>query len=125
MNADGQKLRIDKWLWQARFFKTRSISAKVVTGGHLRVNGAKISKASHMVTPGDVLTFPQARQIKVVKIVALGVRRGPAPEAQTLYEDLSAPSEPSAKSQENRVGGRPTKRDRRNLDTLKSRPLED
>jgi len=112
------KIRLDKWLWQARFFKTRSLSAKLVSGGHVRVNSAKVSKPAHSVGPGDVLTFPKARATRVIRIVAVGERRGPAPEAQALYEDLSPPAErpnvPSAPKYEGK--GRPTKRDRRKLD---------
>ncbi len=115
------KLRIDKWLWHARFFKTRGLAAKVATGGHVRVNGARIAKASAAVGPGDVLTFPQARAVRVVKVVALGARRGPAPEAQGLYEDL-APPETGPRAPDSPVpprpepGGRPTKKARRKLD---------
>ncbi|WP_010139344.1 RNA-binding S4 domain-containing protein [Oceanicola sp. S124] len=112
-------MRADKWLWQARFFKSRSLAAACVTGGHLRVNSNRASKASHAVGPGDVLTFPQGRLIRVVKILALGTRRGPAPEAQALYEELSPPETqekpvpPIARIEGN---SRPTKRDRRKLD---------
>ncbi|WP_093321146.1 RNA-binding S4 domain-containing protein [Shimia haliotis] len=118
-------MRVDKWLWQARFFKTRSLSAKVVTGGHMRVNGTKISKASHSVAEGDVLTFPQARHIRVIKIVAMGERRGPAPEAQTLYEDLTPKEDPVPRGPGADGKGRPTKRDRRNLDLMRMSRLED
>lgn len=82
------RIRIDKWLWQARFFKTRSLSAGVVSSGHLRLNGAKMAKPGHDVRPGDVLTFPQADHIRVVRVLAPGTRRGPAEEARTLYADL-------------------------------------
>lgn len=85
------RLRIDKWLWQARFFKTRSLAADVVSRGRLRRNGTRITKPGTTVMPGDTLTFPQGAQIRVVRIVAIGVRRGPAAEAQALYQDL-APS---------------------------------
>jgi ribosome-associated heat shock protein Hsp15 len=114
------RLRLDKWLWQARFFKTRSLAAKVAGGGSCRVNGTPVAKPAHAVAPGDVLTFPQARAVRVVRILALGERRGPAPEAQALYEDLSPP-EPRAATDVppiRRLEGnsRPTKRDRRKLD---------
>jgi len=124
-SATPTKMRVDKWLWQARFFKTRSLSAKVVTGGHLRVNGTKISKASHNVTEGDVLTFPQARHIRVIKVLAMGERRGPAPEAQTLYEDLTPKEDPVPRGPGADGKGRPTKRDRRNLDLMRMSRLED
>ncbi|WP_318527794.1 RNA-binding S4 domain-containing protein [Defluviimonas sp. WL0050] len=83
------RIRIDKWLWQARFFKTRSLAAGVVTAGHLRVNGDKTAKPGRAVGPGDVLTFRQASAIRVVRILACGTRRGPAPEARLLYEDIT------------------------------------
>ena len=107
-------IRADKWLWQARFFKTRSLAAGLVTGGHLRVNARRVSKAAHMVSPGDVLTFVQARQVRVVRVLATGRRRGPAAEAQALYDDLSPPQEkvPHAPAYEGK--GRPGRKDRRN-----------
>jgi ribosome-associated heat shock protein Hsp15 len=82
------RIRIDKWLWQARFFKTRGLAAGVVTAGHLRVNGDKTAKPGRAVGPGDVLTFRQAGEIRVVRILACGSRRGPPPEARSLYEDI-------------------------------------
>ena len=88
MSETTTKIRLDKWLWQARFFKTRGVSAKLVSGGHVRVNSRKVSKPAHAVGPGDVLTFAQARRVRVVRILALGTRRGPAPEARGLYDDL-------------------------------------
>ena len=96
------RIRIDKWLWQARFFKSRSLASGVVSAGHLRLNGAKTSKPGHAVGPGDVLTFPQAGRIRVIRVLACGTRRGPAPEARALYDDLEPapqddvpPGEPS------------------------------
>ena len=115
--AEAQaKLRIDKWLWQARFFKTRSLAAKQVSGGHVRVNGNRVLKPAQAVGPGDVLTFPQGRMVRVVKIEALGDRRGPAPEAQTLYSDLTEKRDVSPKNPGFEGKGRPTKKDRRALD---------
>jgi len=116
-------LRLDKWLWYARFFKTRSLSAKLITGGHVRVNGNKISKASTVVAVGDTLTFAQGREIRIVRILSTGVRRGPAPEARLLYDDLSPPV-PSAKTAspdaEPDRKGRPTKQDRKAILKFKS-----
>ena len=89
MAADGS-IRIDKWLWHARFFKSRSLAASAVTDAVMRVNGARITKAAHNLRPGDVLTFALGGQIRVVRMVAAGTRRGPAPEAQALYVDLVA-----------------------------------
>lgn len=83
----GDKIRLDKWLWQARFFKSRSLSAAYVEAGHVRLNGVHVAKAAQAVGPGDVLTLPLGSGVRVVKIVACGSRRGPAPEAQGLYGD--------------------------------------
>ncbi|NIZ11171.1 RNA-binding S4 domain-containing protein [Pseudooceanicola sp. HF7] len=125
--SDTARLRVDKWLWQARFFKSRSLASACVTGGHLRINGRHAAKASAGVGPGDVLTFPQGKVVRVVKILALGTRRGPAPEAQGLYEDLT-PAENLEKHVPPiaRIAGnsRPTKRDRRKLDLDRGGPLE-
>ncbi|WP_417722291.1 RNA-binding S4 domain-containing protein [Salipiger sp.] len=117
MGEQAARLRIDKWLWQARFFKTRSLAAKAVASG-LRVNGLSVSKPAHMVGPGDVLTFSQGRTVRVIRIAAPGERRGPAPEARTLYVDLDPPAPRAPEPQAPRYdgGGRPTKRDRRALD---------
>lgn len=115
--SDAQvKLRVDKWLWHARFFKTRSLAAKQVSAGHVRVNGSKISKPAHTIVPGDVLTFAQARMIRVVEVVALGDRRGPAPEAQTLYLDRSEKQDTMPRNPRYEGKGRPQKKDRRALD---------
>ncbi len=81
-------LRIDKWLWQARFFKSRALAAELAEDGHLRINGQPTRKPGHAVGVGDVLTFPQGQRIRVVRVVALGYRRGPANEAELLYLDL-------------------------------------
>lgn len=115
--AEESRIRIDKWLWQARFVKTRSLSAKLISAGHMRVNGDKVLKPAHNVSAGDVLTFPQGLLIRVVRVLAIGTRRGPASEAQTLYDDLTPPD--TTPEPQQRVGGRPTKRDRRALDALR------
>ena len=128
MDGATQKIRIDKWLWHARFFKTRSLAAKTVTGG-LRVNGQPVAKPAFAVGEGDVLTFAQGTQVRVIRVVAPGTRRGPAPEAQTLYEDLDPPAarpkpEPQPQAPKYDGGGRPSKRDRRALDDLRRDALE-
>ena len=84
-------LRADKWLWYARFFKTRSLATKVCNAGQLRIAGSPVTKAHSQVRIGDVLTFPQARHVRVIKVLALAERRGPAAEARLLYEDLKPP----------------------------------
>lgn len=83
-----ERIRIDKWLWQARFFKTRTLAAEVVGAGRLRLNGAKMDKPGRAVGAADVLTFPQGGRIRVVRVLAAGTRRGPAGEARLLYADL-------------------------------------
>jgi ribosome-associated heat shock protein Hsp15 len=91
MSTPG-RLRIDKWLWQARFVKSRSLAAALVEAGHLRVNGQPITKPGREIAPGDTLTFPQGGRIRLIRVTALGLRRGPATEAQGLYLDLDAPA---------------------------------
>ena len=81
----GDKIRLDKWLWQARFFKSRSLSAACVEAGHVRLNGVHVAKAAQAVGPGDVLTLPLGAKVRVIEVVACGTRRGPAHEAQGLY----------------------------------------
>jgi len=119
------RTRLDKWLWQARFCKTRALSARLVAAGHVRVNGRKVAKPAQAVGPGNVLTFPQANRVRVIRILALATRRGPPAEARALYEDL-APAPPAAAPAEPRPerGGRPTKRDRRKLDLRRSDTLD-
>ena len=86
--AAAQRLRLDKWLWQARFFKSRSLAAELIEAGSVRVNGTRVSRPGRDVMEGDTLTFPQGNRIRVIRITALGLRRGPATEAQGLYLDL-------------------------------------
>ena len=122
------KLRLDKWLWHGRFFKTRSLAASVVTEHGVRINGTRTQKRAATVGPGDVLTFSQGKTVRVIRIEALGTRRGPAAEAQTLYSDLSPPEVKSRESAPQNPAyegkGRPTKRDRRTLDLSRARSLE-
>ena len=123
-----EALRADKWLWYARFFKTRSLATKVCNASKLRISGEVVSKAHQKVKPDDVLTFPQGRHVRVIRVIALASRRGPAAEAQALYEDLKPPSAESRlpKAPGDRPtaarapgAGRPTKQDRRALDRLR------
>lgn len=119
-------LRLDKWLWFARFFKTRSIAAGEVSAGHVRVNGARAAKPAEAVRAGDTLTFAQGRAIRVVRIVALPMRRGPAPEARACYDDLSPPPPPSAAEQgaPQRVPGRVDRKERRAARLSRQGPLD-
>lgn len=122
MPESSDKIRVDKWLWHARFFKSRTLSGALAGSGQLRLNGQRIDKPAHSVQPGDVLTFPKAGHIRVIRIEAIGTRRGPAAEAEALYSDLSPPqARPKAAAEPRRDPGtgRPTKRDRREIDALR------
>ncbi len=124
----SDSIRIDKWLWHARFFKTRTLAQNFVQSGKIRINTVRCEKANHAVKLGDVLTFVKGRDVKVIEVVGIAARRGPAPEAQTLYNDLSPPPAPSAKEDPSVPApaakrapgaGRPTKRERRDTDRLR------
>lgn len=78
--------RIDKWLWHARFYRTRALAQRAAVSGLVRLNGRRVDKPGHHVKPGDVLTVPTARQAIAVRIVAIAERRGRPQEAQNLYE---------------------------------------
>jgi ribosome-associated heat shock protein Hsp15 len=82
-------LRLDTWLWRARFGKTRAITQRLCLERRMRVNGQVVTKSHHALRPGDVLTFPLHHRVVVVRVIDLGLRRGPAAEARALYEDLS------------------------------------
>lgn len=123
--------RIDKWLWFARLAKSRTLAADLVTSGRIRINRVKAAKPSAPVKPGDVITSSIRGRIKVVRIVDVGHRRGPAKEAVGLYDDLTPPqdvpmSQAGDKARAATVGsrvpgsGRPTKRDRRMIDRWRS-----
>lgn len=118
--------RLDKWLFFARVVKSRSLAAKLVQAGRVRVNRDKADQASHMVKPGDVLTVTLDRRILVLKVLLGGTRRGPAEEARTLYEDLTPPAPPRDKALPDVLppyreagSGRPTKKERRETDRLR------
>ena len=125
MDEPAQRLRIDKWLWAARFMKTRTLASDAVAGGRVQVNGQR-AKPSKEVGPGDELqiTIGQLRRTVVVRGVA--ARRGPASEAVLLYEEtdesraererLAAERRLSAPPPGADLGTRPTKRDRRRFD---------
>ncbi|WP_370174475.1 RNA-binding S4 domain-containing protein [Sphingobium abikonense] len=85
----GPSLRIDKYLWFARLSKSRSIAQKLAEDGHMRLNGRRIDRAHAPVRAGDLITFPHVGGVRVVRVLALPVRRGPAPEAQSCYEELT------------------------------------
>ena len=123
--TDAPSLRIDKWLWHARFFKSRTLASTQCAAGKVRLDGSAVSKAHALVRPGQVLTFVQGRHVRVVKVLAIGKRRGPASEAQALYDDLSPPRPETAMPRtgspagsRDRGSGRPTKKERRKTDRL-------
>ena len=132
MNADaqGKLLRLDKWLWYARFFKTRGAATRAISGGRFRLDGVIMSKPHRPALCGQVLTFIQGDRVRVIKITALGCRRGPASEASLLYEDLRAALDVPARASKvkqpefetrSKGSGRPTKLQRRATDRLKAR----
>ena len=81
----SEQIRIDKWLWHARFCKTRVIAQEKALQGHIRLNGHRVEKPSAAVRVGDVMTLPHLGTVISIQVLGLGVRRGPAPEAQSLY----------------------------------------
>lgn len=85
-------LRLDKWLWQARFCKTRSLAARLVADGKVRVNSQRVTKPATAIRIGDGIVLVLGGQIRAVRVAALGSRRGPATEARGLYLDLDAPA---------------------------------
>ncbi len=90
MSEKQPVLRLDKWLWHARFFKTRALSAKMVAAGKIRVNTARVRKPATPVRIDDGLTIVQGRDVRTVRVTGLGERRGTAIEARELYDDLAA-----------------------------------
>jgi ribosome-associated heat shock protein Hsp15 len=115
--------RIDKWLWHARVVRTRSAAAALAASGHVRVNGQRIDAASRAVRPGDVVTVALDRTVRVLKVKGFADRRGGPDAARGLYEDLAAavaaPPLTDSLPERDRGAGRPTKRDRRELDRLR------
>lgn len=105
--------RIDKWLFFARLTKSRNLAQGFVQSGAVRLNREKIDQPSKAVRPGDVLTMSLHGRIRVIKIRAPGMRRGPASEASQLYEDLSPPPEPATPEAQSQpiLSGRPSARD--------------
>jgi ribosome-associated heat shock protein Hsp15 len=122
--AKGRQ-RIDKWLFFSRAVKSRSLAAKLVVAGRVRINRDKAAQASDMVRAGDVLTITLERRIFVWKVAGTGTRRGPAEEARLLYEDMSPPPTPKGEAVQDAIpalreagSGRPTKKERRETDRL-------
>jgi ribosome-associated heat shock protein Hsp15 len=115
--------RLDKWLWFARFAKTRTLASRMVESGRVRVNRERVSKSAHLVRQDDVVAVALGGSIRIARVIHLGERRGPADEARALYDDLTPPAvkpdaeiEPATEAERERGAGRPTKRDRRKID---------
>jgi ribosome-associated heat shock protein Hsp15 len=126
--ADDRQ-RIDKWLWHARVVRTRSAAAALAASGHVRVNGQRIDAPSRAVRPGDVVTVALDRTVRIMKVVGFADRRGDADAARVLYEDLAPavppPERAAAPPARDRGSGRPTKRERRDLDRLRGQDETD
>lgn len=115
-------VRVDKWLWAARFFKTRTLAATACNGGRVDVND-QAAKPSRLVRSGDVLRVTVESARRVARVVALAEQRGPAATARTLYEDLTPPAPPRLRQTRPAYRppglGRPTKRERREIERLR------
>ncbi|MEJ2803083.1 RNA-binding S4 domain-containing protein [Comamonadaceae bacterium PP-2] len=128
------KQRIDKWLWAARFYKTRRLAVDEIDHGRVKVNGQP-AKPSREVKPGDEVSLQQGGVTRVLHVQGLSLMRGPAPEAQTLYtETADSVAAREAAAQQRRLApepghslsdGRPTKRDRRQLDRVRDNDRPD
>jgi len=127
MTGETDKLRIDKWLWAARFFKTRALAADAVEAGRVQVNEVRI-KPAKTITVGDALDIRLGQYRFEVEVQALSAKRGSAPEAQKLYRESEASraqrealaAHLKAQPQPFTLKGRPTKRDRRVIERLRN-----
>lgn len=120
----ADKLRLDRWLFFSRLVKSRSLAAKMIENGQVRVNSEKTHQPKRAIGPDDVLTIARPGGVKIVKLLACGTRRGPASEAQSLYEDLTPPPPPKDEApltprNAPSPGRRPTKHERERLQKLK------
>ena len=117
--------RIDKWLWYARVVRTRSAAAALSDSGFVRINGARIDTSSRPVRPGDVVTIALDRNVRVLKVIGYAERRGGPDTIRALYEDLTPPATPRQEQptggEREEGSGRPTKRERREIDRLQGR----
>ena len=137
LEATGQ--RLDQWLWHARIAKSRTLAQALIGRGKVRINTIKTDKPSHWLKPGDVVTLSLGPRVRVVEVRDIGARRGPASEAQLLFQELTPVSDQSKSSQQSGAkdgpspvqdsvaavrpigAGRPTKRERRATERLKDR----
>jgi ribosome-associated heat shock protein Hsp15 len=90
--AERTRARLDQWLWFARLAKSRSLAARLCADGAITLNGVAVGKANQLVRIGDIIGVPQGRWQRTARVVALGVRRGPASEARRLYEEVAPPA---------------------------------
>lgn len=116
--------RLDKWLWFARFVKTRSLAQALCASGHVRVNSETVRRGHQKVRLGDEIEMLLGTVRRTVTVVGFGIRRGPAPEAQALYSEPEpprrlTPAEDRPVAPRAAGSGRPTKRERRRTDALK------
>lgn len=130
--ASDSAMRLDKWLWAARFFKTRTLAAEAVTGGKVKLNGER-AKAAKALRPGDALNIHIGLYEYVVRVLALSARRGPAPQAALLYEESessqAARNELTARLAAERrlvtpTKGRPSKKERRQIIQFKKTRID-
>ncbi|MDA1132458.1 MAG: S4 domain-containing protein [Proteobacteria bacterium] len=119
----AEALRADRWLWFARLFKSRTMAAEACAARRIRRNGQVMAKSNQLLRPGDVLTWADDARVRVIRVVAIATRRGPAAEARTMYEDMSAAvTRPPVEGIRRTPGsGRPTKADRRATERLRGR----
>jgi ribosome-associated heat shock protein Hsp15 len=134
-HAGHEHIRLDKWLWAARFFKSRSLAAAAVTGGRVHVNGTRV-KPSRLLAAGDIIAITKGPLSWTVVVRATTRRRGPASEASLLYDEsaesreareqatLERRAQRAAEASVRERGGRPSKRDRRRFDRLHDRDGE-
>ena len=126
MTEPSDKIRIDKWLWAARFFKTRALAVAAVETGKVQVNGVRVKPAKSL-TAGDTLTLRLGPYQHVIEVLAISNRRGPPVEAQKLYQETEESRarraalalELKAQPQPSDLKGRPTKKDRRDIEKVK------
>ncbi|GAB4213015.1 MAG: RNA-binding S4 domain-containing protein [Rhodoferax sp.] len=132
--AGDDRVRIDKWLWAARFFKTRSLAAEAIAKGRVRIND-EVAKASREVKVGDTIALLQPPSLRELQVLGLSYQRGPAPVAAQLYQESAESVARRAQAAEQRrlapepalslAQGRPTKRDRRLSDALRGQDAPD
>lgn len=122
MTDAGPSMRVDRWLWAARFFKTRSLASGACVGGKVDVNG-EAAKPAKALRPGDLIKVTLPRGGRIARVVALSERRGPAGAARELYADLTPPAPPRLRQAPPPYrppgAGRPTKRARRQIERLR------